>query len=84
MGGKLPSILATGLLNGVLGPLDLPMLQSHEQYFSNLLDICILIYLNDILIYSKNAIDYEKHVYEVLLHLQNNKLYAHTDKCSFH
>ena len=35
----------------------------------NLLDICILIYLNDILIYSDNSVDYEKHVCEVLLHL---------------
>ena len=55
-----------------------------NNIFADLLDICILIYLNDILIYSNNSIDHEKHVREVLLHLWNNKLYAHTDKCSFH
>ena len=52
--------------------------------FADLLDICILVYLNDILIYSDNSVDHEKHVHEVLLHLWNNKLYTHANKCSFH
>ena len=38
-----------------------------NNIFSNLLDICILVYLDDILIYSNNFIDHEKHIHEVLL-----------------
>jgi Reverse transcriptase (RNA-dependent DNA polymerase) len=52
--------------------------------FSNLLDTCILVYLDDILIYSDNLDEHRLHVREVLLRLQNNKLYARGDKCSFH
>ena len=55
-----------------------------NSIFSDLLDICVLVYLNDILIYSDNSIDHKQHVREVLRRLRNNKLYAHADKCSFH
>ena len=55
-----------------------------NNIFADLLDICVLVYLNDILIYSDNPVDHKKHVREVLLCLQNNKLYACADKCSFH
>ena len=55
-----------------------------NSMFSDLLDICVLIYLDDILIYSNNSVDHEQHIHEVLRRLQNNKLYAHADKCSFH
>ena len=49
-----------------------------------LLDICVLIYLDDILIYSNNSEDHKRHVREVLHRLRNNKLYARANKCSFH
>ena len=52
-----------------------------NNIFSDLLGICVLVYLNDILIYS---VDHEQHVHEVLRRLQNNKLYAHADRFSFH
>ena len=55
-----------------------------NNILSDLLDICILVYLNNILIYSDNRIDHEKHVHEVLFCLQKNKLYARADKCPFH
>ena len=55
-----------------------------NNIFSDLLDICVLVYLDDILIYSDNSVDHEQHVHEVLCRLRNNKLYACTDKCSFH
>ena len=55
-----------------------------NNIFSSLLDICVLVYLDDILIYSNNPISHKKHICEVLLHLWNNKLYACADKCSFH
>ena len=55
-----------------------------NNVFSDLLDICILVYLDDILIYSDTLEEHRHHVREVLLWLWNNKLYAHGDKCSFH
>ena len=55
-----------------------------NNIFSDLLDICILIYLDDILIYSDTLEEHRYHIHEVLLRLQNNKLYACGDKCSFH
>ena len=55
-----------------------------NSIFADLLDICILVYLDDILIYSDNSEDHERHVREVLCRLRNNKLYARADKCSLH
>ena len=55
-----------------------------NSIFTDLLDICVLVYLGDILTYSDNSEDHECHVCEVLCRLWNNKLYAHADKCSFH
>ena len=55
-----------------------------NNIFSDLLDICVLVYLDDILIYSDTLEEHRCQVREVLLWLQNNKLYAHGDKCSFH
>ena len=54
-----------------------------NNVFSDLLDICVLVYLDDILIYSNTLEEHRCHIHEVLLRLQNNKLYAHGDKCSF-
>ena len=55
-----------------------------NNVFLDLLDICVLIYLDDILIYSDTLEEHRRHICEVLLRLQNNKLYARGDKCSFH
>ena len=55
-----------------------------KSIFADLLDICVLVYLDNILIYSDNSEDHERHVREVLRRLWNNKLYARADKCSFH
>ena len=52
--------------------------------FSDLLDICILVYLDNIFIYSDTLEELCCCVCEVLLQLRNNKLYARGDKCSFH
>ena len=54
-----------------------------NNVFSDLLDICVLVYLDDILIYSDTLEEHHRHVCKVLLQLWNNKLYAYGDKYSF-
>ena len=55
-----------------------------NDIFSDFLDISIVIYLDDILIYSDNMDDHKKHVKEVLRRLQENWLYVSPTKCVFH
>ena len=55
-----------------------------NKVFSDLLNIFVVIYLDDILIYSNNLIDHKKHVKEVLRRLRDNGLYASSTKCIFH
>ena len=51
--------------------------------FSDLLDVCMLVYLDDILIYSDSEEEYIWHIHEVLRHLRQHNLYAHANKCFF-
>ena len=55
-----------------------------NNIFSNLLDVCVMIYLDDILIYSNIMSKYYQHVKEVLKHLCKAGLYAKAEKCEFH
>ena len=55
-----------------------------NEIFSDLLDICIVIYLNNSLIYSDNLEEHKDHSKEVLEWLQRHKLYTSSMKCSFH
>ena len=43
-----------------------------NDIFSDLLDVYVIIYLDDILIYSDNPADHKKHVREVLRHLRQH------------
>jgi len=52
--------------------------------FSNLLDVCVVVYLDDILIYSNDITQHQKHVKEVLKRLRKAGLYAKAEKCEFH
>ena len=54
-----------------------------NDIFSDLLDVSVIIYLDDILIYSNNPVDHKKHVCEVLHCLCENGLYTRPDKCCF-
>ena len=54
-----------------------------NDIFSDLLDVSMIIYLDNILIYSNNPADHKKHVCEVLRCLCENGLYSHPDKCRF-
>jgi len=55
-----------------------------NDIFSNLLDVCIVIYLDDILIYSNNMSKHHWHVKEVLKCLCKAGFYAKAEKCEFH
>ena len=55
-----------------------------NNIFSDLLDVCVVIYLNDILIYLNNMSKYHQHMKEVLKRLHKAGLYAKAEKCKFH
>ena len=54
-----------------------------SNVFSNLVDICIVIYLDDILVYFVDKTEYTHQIRGPLQTLQNG-LYARADKCKFH
>ena len=54
-----------------------------NDIFSDMVDVCVVIYLDDILIYLNNIEDHHTHVWKVLLHLQKNGLYARVPNCTF-
>ena len=56
------------LMNDVMGPL---------------LDKCVIVYLDDILIFSQNEQEHEKHLRQVLELLRQHKLYGKASKCEF-
>ena len=55
-----------------------------NEVFYDLLDIYIVIYFDNIMIYSNNLEDHKKHIKEVLRKLWDNKLYALSTKCVFY
>jgi hypothetical protein len=54
-----------------------------NDVFRPLLDVCVLVYLDDILVYSKTKAEHEEHVAAVLQLLRDNKLFAKLAKCEF-
>jgi len=55
-----------------------------NEILTDLLDVCVMVYLDDILIYSDNLEEHKQHVKEVLKRLRRHKLYASPSKCYFH
>jgi len=55
-----------------------------NDMFSDLLDVCIVVYLDNILIYSNDITQHWSHVKEMLNRLQKARLYAKAEKCEFH
>jgi len=51
--------------------------------FAHMLDVCIVVYLDDILIYSEDMEYHQQHVREVLCHLRLHGL-SKPEKCEFH
>ncbi len=54
-----------------------------NDIFGDLLDIFLIIYLDDLLIYSKTQEEHDAHVCQVLQRLREHGLYAKLEKCSF-
>jgi len=55
-----------------------------NDIFVDMIDVIVIIYLDNILIYSDNISEHKVHVKEVLRRLRANGLFAHADKCEFH
>jgi hypothetical protein len=47
------------------------------------LDKFIMVFINDILVYSKNEAEHEQHIWIVLQQLRDHQLYAKFNKCAF-
>src|SRR5207248_548665 len=54
-----------------------------NDIFRDLLNICVIVYLDDILIYSKNEEEHEQQLRQVLQRLTDHQLYAKLSKCTF-
>jgi hypothetical protein len=48
-----------------------------------LLDICVIVYIDDILIYSQNEKEHTQHIRQVLKILRKHKMYGNMAKCEF-
>ena len=55
-----------------------------NDIFHDLLDVCVVVYLDNILIYSEDMSQHREHVKEVLRILCAHSLYAGAQKCEFH
>jgi hypothetical protein len=54
-----------------------------NKVFMNHLDTFVVIFIDDILVYSKSEAEHEKHLKLVLQRLREHKLYAKLSKCEF-
>jgi hypothetical protein len=78
-----------GLFETLVMPFGLTNAPAAFQHFMNdifrdMLDTKVVIYLDNILIFSKNQEDHERDVKEVLKRLAANQLFCKLSKCSFH
>jgi hypothetical protein len=54
-----------------------------NKVFMEYLDRFVMVFIDDILIYSQNDSDHDEHLWMVLQNLQDNQLYAKFTKCEF-
>ncbi|PKA56559.1 RNA-directed DNA polymerase like [Apostasia shenzhenica] len=54
-----------------------------NRVFQSYLDQFVIVFIDDILIYSKNQEEHSKHLHLVLQKLREKKLYAKFSKCEF-
>src|SRR5882724_8197643 len=55
-----------------------------NDIFSDMTDICVVIHLDDIMIFSNSLAEHQVHVWNVLQRLREHNLHAKPEKCSFH
>ena len=55
-----------------------------NDIFVDMIDVNVIVYLDDILVYSDDLTEHKCHVQEVLQRLHANGLFACADKCEFH
>jgi hypothetical protein len=55
-----------------------------NDIFGDMLDVCVVVYLDDIWIYSDNPSQHREHIHEVLRRLRLHSLYTKADKCEWH
>ena len=70
--------MPSGLTNALTIFMDLM-----NRVFRLYLDKCVVMFIDDILVYSSSYLEHEKHLRKVLEILRENKLYAKLDKCEF-
>ena len=78
-----------GAFEYLVMPFGLTNVPSAFQFFMNdifhdMVDVCVVIYLDDILIYSDGEKSHTEHVQKVFECLQANHLHVKPEKCSFH
>ncbi|QRW27779.1 Retrotransposable element Tf2 protein [Rhizoctonia solani] len=78
-----------GLFEYLVMPFGLTNAPAAFQHFMNdlfrdLIDVTVVIYLDNILIFSENPEDHPAHVREVLSRLMKNQLFCKLSKCHFH
>ncbi|KAL0559002.1 hypothetical protein IC582_003591 [Cucumis melo] len=71
-------VMSFGLTNAPAVFMDLM-----NRVFREFLDTFVIVFIDDILIYSKTEAEHEKHLCMVLQTLRDNKLYAKFSKCEF-
>ena len=54
-----------------------------NQVFHDYLDKFVVIYLDDIMVYSSSLEEHEKHLRLIFERLQKNQLYVKKEKCAF-
>ncbi|KAL4011234.1 hypothetical protein IC575_028286 [Cucumis melo] len=62
---------------------DIPKTAFRSRVFKEFLDSFVIVFIDDILIYSKTEAEHEEHLHQVLETLRANKLYAKFSKCEF-
>jgi len=60
-----------------------PFQRFMSEVFKDILDVCVVVYLEGILIYFDNPGEHLKYVREVLQHLHASTPYAKVEKCAF-
>ncbi|XP_060959150.1 uncharacterized mitochondrial protein AtMg00860-like [Cannabis sativa] len=70
--------MSFGLTNAPAAFMDLM-----NRVFKDFLDICVIVFIDDILVYSQSEEEHELHLQMVLQRLREHRLYAKFKKCEF-